>query len=278
MGTLFVVATPIGNLEDISARALRVLSTVNIIAAEDTRHTKKLLDRFDIQTPMLSYHAFNEQARIQRLLAELASGDVALVSDAGTPAISDPGQILVSAAIAAGFPVSPIPGPSALAAAVSVSGLIAGPFVFAGFLPRTRGDRLKVLGSAASTGFGLVVYEAPGRVAPTLRDLLNVLGDRRAVVCREITKLHETMLSGTLESLVGELADRNIRGEIVIVVAGGAPVPENEDDAEEVITRLIATGAKLSDIAKDAAASTGRPRSEMYQLARTIGDRQKQAE
>lgn len=270
MGTLYVVATPIGNLEDISARALRVLREVSLIAAEDTRHTGRLLSHFGIDTPLISYHAFNERSRRDRLLDALATGDVALVSDAGTPGISDPGQSIVSAAAAAGFTVSPIPGPSSLAAAVSASGLADGPFSFLGFLPRSQSERRRLLSRAAATGFALVLFEAPGRVPETLTDLRTSLGDRQAAVHRELTKLHEEIRYGTLTALASELDTKPVRGEVVIVVAGGESQNVSDEDPRSVVARLLATGMKPSEAAREAAAITGLPRSELYALTREI--------
>jgi 16S rRNA (cytidine1402-2'-O)-methyltransferase len=269
MGTLYVVATPIGNLEDVTARALRVLGEVSLIAAEDTRHTGRLLARFGIRTPMLSYHAFNERARRERLLAALAEGDVALVSDAGTPGIADPGADLVAAATAAGYAVSPVPGPSALVAAVAASGLVDGPFVALGFLPRRGEERRAVLARAAGTGFALVLFEAPTRLATTLSDLVAVLGERPAAVARELTKLHEEIRRGPLAELVAHYDGRDVRGEVVIVV-GPAPTTPDEApaDAEEVVAGLLRAGLAPSAAAREAAKITGLPRSVLYDLAR----------
>jgi 16S rRNA (cytidine1402-2'-O)-methyltransferase len=271
MGTLYVVATPIGNLEDISARALRMLASVSLIAAEDTRHTGRLLTHFGIETPLLSYHAFNERARRDRLLDALAVGDVALVSDAGTPGISDPGQAIVAAALDAGHSVSPIPGPSSLASAISASGIVDGPFTFLGFLPRDRAERRRLLARAAATGFSLVLFEAPGRVATTLTELHLALGDRRTMILRELTKLHEEIRRGMLSELSTALASETLRGEVVVVVAGTAAADEPSEDPRAVVTRFLAAGMKPSEAAREAAAITGRPRSELYELAREVG-------
>jgi 16S rRNA (cytidine1402-2'-O)-methyltransferase len=271
MGTLYIVATPIGNLEDISARALRILRSVSLIAAEDTRHTGRLLAHFGIDTPLISYHAFNERARRARLLEALATGDVALVSDAGTPGISDPGQAIVSAAIAAGYEVSPIPGPSSLAAAISASGLVEGPVTFLGFLPRAQTERRRLLSRAAATGFALVLFESPGRVAESLAELHVALGERPAAILRELTKLHEEIRVGTLRSLSAELAAGSLRGEVVIVVASGPVEDHQSEDPRAVLSRFLTAGMKPSEAAREAAAITGRPRSELYALAREVG-------
>ena len=267
MGTLYIVATPIGNLEDITARALRVLSEVRLIAAEDTRHTARLLQRYGIVTPTVSYHAHNEREREALLLGELALGDVALVTDAGTPGISDPGSALAAAAARAGHVVSPVPGPSALAAAASASGLVDGPMLFAGFLPRAGGERATAIGRIAAAGCATVLFEAPGRVAGTLRDLAAALGNREAVVCRELTKLHEEIRRGSLAELAA-WADHGVRGEAVIVVAAPAAEAADVSDLPALVDALRRSGLGASETAKEAARMTGRPRSEIYQIAR----------
>ena len=269
MGTLFLVATPIGNLGDMTHRAIETLGSVSLIAAEDTRRTRRLLDYFGIDRPMTSYHQFNERARRDQLLAALADGDVAIVTDAGTPAIADPAADLVRAAHAAGYAVSPIPGASALTAAASASGLIDGPFVMVGFLPRGGEERKMLLGRAVATRLPFVVFEAPGRLASTLEELLAVAGDRNAVVCRELTKLHEEVAAGSLSALVDRFSGE-VRGEIVIVVGASEEVDEPQEDAESLVRSLLATGMKASAAAREAATMTGRPRSELYALAEEI--------
>jgi 16S rRNA (cytidine1402-2'-O)-methyltransferase len=270
VGTLFVVATPIGNLEDLSARALRTLRDVSLIAAEDTRHSRKLLSHFGIDTPLISYHEHNQRERRESLLRSLESGDVALITDAGTPAISDPGAGLVAAAHAAGHRVSPIPGPSSLAAAVSASGLIEGPFLSLGFLPRERGPRRTAIGRAAASSLPLVLFESPHRLAATLVDLEAALGDREAVVMRELTKLHEEVRPGTLHRLVRWAESAPARGEIVLVVAGATEEAASTQDAESVIVALRRSGLSPSKAAREAAAITGLPRSELYAMARSL--------
>ncbi|MGH2561290.1 MAG: 16S rRNA (cytidine(1402)-2'-O)-methyltransferase [Thermomicrobiales bacterium] len=273
MGTLYVVATPIGNLDDLSPRAVRVLSDVSLIAAEDTRHTGRLLTRFGIETPMVSYHAFNERARRDQLLAALDAADVALVSDAGTPGIADPGQALVDTAFAAGHTVSPIPGASSLTSAISVSGLIDGPFVVLGFLPRKGPERARTMGVAATCRLPVVLFEAPARLVATLRDLARTLGNRPAVVARELTKLHEEVRRDSLLNLVDRFERDRVRGEIVIVVGGPPPEELTEaahDEAIAVVAALLRSGLKPSEAAREAARITGRPRSDLYNLARTL--------
>ncbi len=215
LSTLYVVATPIGNLEDISQRALLVLGEVSAIAAEDTRVTGRLLARYAIRKPMLSYRAPVEQRTLKRVLDALEAGDVALVSDAGTPSVSDPGPPLISAAADAGHDVVPIPGPSAVAAAVSVSGFGGPGFAFAGYLPRKPGELRRFFGSLAAAERMTVVFESPHRVQKSLSALAEVLPERRVVVCRELSKLHEQIVRGTAAEVAGAL---NPRGEFVIVI------------------------------------------------------------
>ena len=272
MATLYVVATPIGNLSDMTPRAVEVLGRVSLIAAEDTRHTLGLLRHFGIETPLLSYHAHNERARRERLLAALAEGDVALVSDAGTPAISDPGNDLVAVALAAGFTVSPVPGPSSLVAAVSASGLVPGPFVVVGFMARGGRERAVELGRAAAAGMPLVLFEAPNRLVETLDFLIASLGDRPVTVARELTKIHEEIRHGIMSVVADHYRRQPPRGEIVIVVGGAtvtASLPDADDD-ETVLRSLLGTGLSVSQAAREAASLTGRPRSELYDLARRL--------
>ncbi len=272
MGTLYVVATPIGNLSDMTPRAVEVLRGVALIAAEDTRHTLGLLRHFGIDTPLLSYHAFNERARRDRLLGALGEGDVALVTDAGTPAISDPGNDLVSAVLGAGFRVSPVPGASSLVAAVSASGLVPGPFVVVGFLTRKGRERSVELGRAASAGMPLVLFEAPNRLADTLVFLRESLGDRLVTVARELTKVHEEIRHGALSVVAAHYREHPPRGEIVIVVGGredAASAADIEDD-DTVIRSLLGAGLSVSQAAREAASLTGRPRSELYDVARRL--------
>jgi 16S rRNA (cytidine1402-2'-O)-methyltransferase len=270
MGTLYVIATPIGNLGDMTQRAIETLRAVSLIAAEDTRRTRQLLNHFGIENRLISYHSFNERARRDALLAALANGDVALVTDAGTPGIADPAADIVRAALDAGYSVSPIPGASALVAAASASGLIGGPFVMLGFLPRGGNDRRVLIGRAVAAQMPLVCFESPNRLGETLTELREALGDRPAAVMRELTKLHEEVISGTL----GELADRfenaDVRGEIVIVIGAPDVDGSTEADPRELMRGLLATGMKPSLAAREAAGMTGLPRSELYDLAQEI--------
>jgi 16S rRNA (cytidine1402-2'-O)-methyltransferase len=269
MGTLYVVATPIGNLGDITARALETLRAVDLIAAEDTRRTRQLLTHFGIERPLISYHAFNERSRRERLLEALSGGDVAIVTDAGTPAIADPAADIVRAAQEAGFRVAPIPGPSSLAAAASVCGLIDGPFVMLGFLPRGGEERRSMIAKGFVSGLPLILFESPNRVGQTLGDLLQVLGNRQASVMRELTKVHEEIVVGELAVLARRYEDEAPRGEIVSAIAGGRADAAAEEP-EAVLRGLLATGMKASVAAKEAAVLTGRPRSELYELAQRL--------
>ena len=220
MGTLYLVATPIGNLDDMTLRAVHVLESVPLIAAEDTRHTLKLLTHFGLRRPLVSLHARNEARQLQTILNRLQQHDVALVSDAGTPALSDPGVRLVSAAVAAGYPVVPVPGPSAVLAALVSSGLPTNQFTFLGFLPRKRGELERVIRDAGEAKRTFVFFESPHRVQKTLAIMASALGPRSLVVAREITKVHEEFLRGTPATLLEHFAKSPPRGELTVVVAG----------------------------------------------------------
>jgi 16S rRNA (cytidine1402-2'-O)-methyltransferase len=274
MGNLFLVATPIGNLEDVSLRALRILREASLIAAEDTRHTRKLLTRFQIATPLTSYHEHSGPARTEAVVAALAAGDVALVSDAGTPLLSDPGQALVQAALAAGHAVVPIPGPSAAIVALVASGLPTDQFTFLGFLPRKSSDRRAVLARFAQAPETLILYEAPHRLPACLDDLLATLGDRQATLARELTKVHEEFRRGRLAVLHADYdRDEAPRGEFTIVIAGAEPAVEQETEetlerrAVERIHTLVASGVSVRETAVEVARLTGLPRRQMYRLA-----------
>jgi 16S rRNA (cytidine1402-2'-O)-methyltransferase len=266
VATLHLVATPIGNLEDVTLRALRVLREAELVLAEDTRHTRVLLDRHGIHASPVSLHEHNEAQRSEQVLAVLArGGDVALVSDAGTPLVSDPGERLVRAAIAAGHAVSAVPGASAVLAALVASGLPTDSFAFAGFVPRRAGRRKALFASLRDRSDTLVLFESPHRVAATLHELADALGARRACVARELTKLHEELARGTLAELALRFAD-GARGEITLVVEG-APAREAAPASELVDTAIrarAAAGGSASDIARDVARATGAPRSAVY--------------
>lgn len=279
-GTLFLVATPIGNLEDISARALRVLREADLIAAEDTRVTRKLLSHFDIHTPLTAYHAHSSDARTVALLDKLRAGqNVALVSDAGTPCISDPGEEIVALAVAEGVRVEPLPGANAVLAALSASGLPTGRFVFEGFLPRNKSDlkeRVFVISRETRT---TILYEAPSRLVDTLLYLAKVCGEtRRVCVGREITKKFEEFQRGTLAEVAAHYTETAPRGECVVVLAGAS------DDDEAVITANAApnmedllrtaldAGVSPRDAARQIAVQTGRARNELYPIALRLRD------
>jgi len=267
-GTLYVVATPIGNLEDLTYRARRVLAGADVIACEDTRHTRLLLAHYGIATPVLSYHEHNQAARTAELLARLRRGEaVALVSDAGTPAVSDPGYPLIRAAAAAGIPVVPVPGPSAVMAALTASGLPADRFLFLGFLPRKPGERRRALAAVAGVPWTLVLFEAPHRVVAVLHDLLTALGDRRIALARELTKAFEEVFRGTLAEALAHLRAHPPRGEFTIVVAGaGAPRAEGKADAPARMRALLARGVPPAQAVQEVMRTAGLTRREAYRL------------
>ncbi len=269
LGTLFVVATPLGNLEDLTLRALRVLREASLVACEDTRRTAGLLRAHGISTPTTSYFEHNERWKGGRILDELRSGrDVALVSDAGTPGISDPGYRLVRDARAQGLPVLPVPGPSAAVAALSVSGLPTDRFLFVGFLPARAGERRRALAELTTVRATLVIYESPLRVVGALGDMIEVLGERDAFLCREATKVHEEYLRAPLSDLRAALASREaVRGEMVLVVAGaGEAAPSAAADPVVLYRALAAEGRTRREAVKEAARRTGRPAREVYRL------------
>ncbi len=272
MPTLYVVATPIGNLEDVTLRALRVLREASLVAAEDTRTARKLLSHYGIRQRLLSYNEHNMAARTPQILAALQRGDVALVSEAGTPGISDPGRELVAAAVAAGFPVLPIPGPSALTAALAVSGFPARQFTFVGFLPRRAGERRRLLAFLAAETRTIVAFEAPHRLRQTLADMLAAWGDRPAALCRELTKTFEEVFRGTLAESLDHFQEP--RGEFTLLVHG-APMPARgealepraaEDSVRQELARLKAAGATARDAVAQVTPSSGLPRRTVYRM------------
>jgi len=241
-GVLYVVGTPIGNLEDITLRALRTLGEVDLIAAEDTRNTRRLLARHGISQPLVSLHEHNEDRRTAELISKLGSGTaIALVSDAGTPTVSDPGYRLVKDAVATGIRVVPIPGPSAAVAALSVSGLPTDAFLFLGFPPRKRTKRLKFLGQVAEETKTLIFYESPRRMADLLADLQEVMGERRAVLSREMTKTYEEFMRGTLNQIAAEVEKRKeLKGECTLLVEGGHKKEVSPEALRDIIARELA--------------------------------------
>lgn len=245
MGTLYVVATPIGNLEDITLRALRVLREVDLIAAEDTRKTLRLLSHYDIHKPLESYHRHTERAKLERLLAALQTRDVALVSEAGMPGISDPGQQLIAAAIESGIPVVPVPGPSALITALVVSTLPTDRFLFLGFLPRVRSDRRKLLESVASLPYTIVTFEAPHRLLATLSDLEEILGNRFIAAARELTKLYEEVVRGTISEVRSHFTAQPPKGEFTLVIGPSEQLPGAIVGKAELEERLLSMAREL---------------------------------
>jgi 16S rRNA (cytidine1402-2'-O)-methyltransferase len=269
-GTLFLVSTPIGNLEDITLRALRILrEEVSAIACEDTRQTAKLLEHFSIRRPLISYHEHNEETRAAELLEMLKNGEsVALVSDAGTPLVSDPGYRVVRAAIEHGFPVVPIPGASAALAALAASGLPPDQFRFVGFLPARSAARRRMLEGLAEEKATIVAYESPHRILESLADIADVLGDRPLVLAREVTKLHEEFLRGTAQFIRHQLETRGaVRGEITVVFGRPlSPPVHNVGDPAAEIRRLIDEGLDRMEAIKSVAKRMGLPKREVYRL------------
>jgi 16S rRNA (cytidine1402-2'-O)-methyltransferase len=273
-GTLYIVATPIGNLEDITLRAVRVLKEVDLIAAEDTRHTRHLLDRYNIETQLTSYHDHNKEEKAPVLVARLLEGkNVALVSDAGTPGISDPGYFLINLAVDQKVPVVPIPGATAAIAALSVSGLPTDSFVFEGFLPAKHTARLNKLQKLFKEERTIIFYEAPHKILKTVEDLLSVFGDRRAVITRELTKIHEEAIRGTLSEVLKHLQTNSIKGEFTIIVHGYSAEPQKQDiDTTEYLKNLMLhRGLSKKEAIAAAAEELGLPKKEVYKESLKIG-------
>jgi 16S rRNA (cytidine1402-2'-O)-methyltransferase len=229
MGTLFIVATPIGNLEDVTFRAVRILSEVDLIAAEDTRQTKILLSKYNINTPMTSYHKFNVRSKTPQLIRLLEEGkNIALVSDAGMPGVSDPGYEIIRASVDQNIRVEPIPGPSAVVTALAVSGLKTDRFVFEGFLPKKPGKKKKLLKNLKDEARTIIIYESPFRIVKTLGEIKDIFGDREVAVCREMTKKFEEIIRGKAGDVLGKIRDKKVRGEIVLVISGQATQRERD--------------------------------------------------
>ena len=264
MPSLYVVATPIGNLEDISLRALRTLREVRLIAAEDTRKTKRLLNTYDIKTPMTSYHEHSKQSKLDYILAYLEENKVALVSEAGMPGISDPGYELIVAASQRGIPIIPIPGPSAVITALTISGLTAEKFIYLGFLPRKANGRRRLLKTVANEYGTIITLESPHRLLATLKDILLVLGDRRIAVCRELTKIHEEIFRGEISRAIEYFAEP--KGEFTLVIEG----EKNEDkqplteDIEHRLHQMRLSGVTAKEAINTIAMETGLTRKELY--------------
>ena len=269
MGTLYVVGTPIGNLEDITLRAARVLGEVSLVAAEDTRVSRKLLTHLGVRVPCVSCNEHNWRQRLPELVSALESGDVALVTDAGMPGVSDPGAAVVAAVAAEGIDVRVIPGPSAVGTALAVSAMPADSFTFLGFLPRRGRERRERLAGLAAAPDTLVIFESPHRLRATLADMLKTLGDRRLAVCRELTKLHEEVWRGSISDAMERFAEP--RGEFVLVVAGAGArdegkAPDSQEQARELLAALRQSGARAREAVAEVMAATGLPRSEVYRM------------
>ena len=271
--TLYLVSTPIGNLEDITLRALRVLREVDLIAAEDTRVTRRLLARYEITTPLTSFHEHSRKGKLSDLLDRISTSDVALVSDAGTPTINDPGQDLVAAAVERGFDVVALPGASAVTAAIAVSGVQTDGFVYLGFLPRRRPNRLRLLREVATESRALVAFETPHRLVGSLNDLMEALGDRQLAVCRELTKLHEEVFRGAVSEAIAHFTAP--RGEFTLVIEGTVSVVNDTADLDA--TELLAAAKLRRMTAKDAIAAvgdvTGASRRDLYARWLALDDR-----
>ncbi len=271
-GRLIVCATPIGNLGDVTLRVLDALRSADIVEAEDTRITRRLFARYDIVTPLEPYHAKNLERRTPQVVGRVASGErVALVSDAGTPGVSDPGARLVDACLAEGLAVEVLPGPSAIVTALVASGLPTHAFYFGGFLPRKAGDRRRVLESLSGLGATLVFYESPRRTAASLASLAEVLPGRRAVMARELTKIHEEVVRGGVEELAHDLASRELKGEVVLLVGpppSGRVAPEvDEARLRSRVDEVVGEGATRKDAVIQVARETGLPRNVVYAAA-----------
>jgi 16S rRNA (cytidine1402-2'-O)-methyltransferase len=268
MGTLYLVATPIGNLDDISLRALRLLGEVTLVAAEDTRQTGRLLAHFGISARLISYHEHNKISHLEPLLAALESGDVALVSDAGMPGLNDPGYELVAAALARGVVVSPVPGASAPVAALVSSGLPTDAFLYLGYLPRKAAERRRRLGEVANLPYTLIFLEAPHRLCESLADLQMVLGDRPAAAARELTKLHEEICRGRLTELREHFALEEPRGEFTLVIGGAlqAETRWNEADVRAALAGRLAEALPAGQLAEEVARQASWRKNDVYRL------------
>lgn len=269
-GILYLCATPIGNLEDITLRTLRVLREADLIAAEDTRHTRKLLSHYDIHTPMTSYHEHNKYGKGPRLIAELKNGKtVALVSDAGTPGISDPGQEIIAAAAGDGIPVVPVPGASAVVAALTCSGLPTNGFVFTGFWPRAKKERHSLFEGLAAEEKTVVFYESPRRLVKTLEEIRELVGDRHIAVGRELTKVHEEVVRGRISTVLNHFRTASPKGEFTVVMEGRKvekcrPASIDPKDISEIVRRNIIRGLDKKEAVKEAARTAGISKREVY--------------
>ena len=266
-GTLYVVSTPIGNLEDITLRAIRILKEVDVIAAEDTRHTLKLLNYYGISQPLISYWGEKERAKAEEVIGRLSTGDsVALVSDAGTPGISDPGSVLIKRAIEEDIQVVPVPGPAALIAALTISGFSTEEFVFCGFLPAKQSQRRKFLEGLSLERRTVVIYESPHRVLESMAEMADIFGERNMFLAREVTKLHEEVLRGTVSGVFARLVESKIVGEYVLVIEGrqDSEGGHREEDAIKEIKALMKKGLGRKEAVKRVAEQYGLSRKELY--------------
>jgi len=264
MPSLYVVATPIGNLEDISLRAIRVLSEVSLIAAEDTRRTKRLLNAYEINTQLSSYYEHNKLTKLEYIISRLEEEDVAIVSDAGMPGISDPGYELIKAAIEKSISVVPVPGPSAVVTALAVSGLPADRYLYTGFLPKRTGERKKLLESVSEETGTLVAFEAPHRLIKALESIVEVLGDRQLAVCRQLTKLHEEVFRGRASEAIEHF--KKPKGEFVLVIKGaGKQKKKLDEDVVLKLKKLHNKGARAKEAVAEMAGETGISKKELYQ-------------
>lgn len=269
MGTLYLVATPIGNLEDMSPRGVRILREVVLIAAEDTRHTKILLGHFDIKTPLTSYYEHNKLTKLDYILEKLSAGDVALVSDAGTPAINDPGYELVQAALASGFDVRPVPGPSAPISALTVSGLPTDAFLYLGYLPHKSSERHNRLNEVSEQPFTLIFFETPHRIADSLEDIRSTLGNRRICVAREMTKLYEEYWRGDVSGAIEHFGSKEARGEFTLVIEGKTKEENTvwtEEELTQAIKKELEDGKSAKEISAALAERSGWNKKEVYAL------------
>jgi len=270
-GILYLIPTPIGNLGDMTYRSVGILRSVTLIAAEDTRHTRKLLKHYEVQTPCISYHKFNERQQCTNLLKRLKDGEsIAIVTDAGTPGISDPSAIMVREAIASGIKIECLPGATALIPALSASGLDSERFLFIGFLPSKAGERGKLIQSLAIQPYTLIFYVPPHKLTDILIELVNAFGDRLCVIAREISKFHEEYRRGRLADLAGE--NLECRGEIVLLVEGYHPEPPSEQDLEEMLRRDNLKRASLNDLTAEYHNLTGVPRNQIKQMILALKD------
>jgi len=276
MPVLYVVATPIGNLEDVTLRALRVLREVKLIAAEDTRKTRRLLNAYDIKKPVTSYYEHNKITKLEYILDFLKEGDVALVSDAGMPGISDPGYELIAAASERGIQVVPVPGASSITTALAVSGLPTDRFLYIGFLPNKTGARREALKTAANEPGTIIILEAPHRITAALEDILGVFGDRRIAVCRELTKIHEEVYRGTISEAVRHFTEP--RGEFTLIIQGkgSKEIPQLTEDIEKQLQQMFLAGATAKEAVAAIAGETGLKKKELYQTWLKLGEREKE--